>query len=689
MQAPGEPAALPDSGAVIDPVALVAVDIPLHSLDRLFDYAVPPELSETAQVGCRVKVRFHGRQVSGWVVARQAASEHPGALLPLSKVVSPEPVLPPQIARLCRSVADRYAGTLADVLRTAVPPRHARVEREVPPPADAALWKAPDGAVLGAFHGGPEFLASLASGGRPRAVWAPLPGPHWPDQIAAAVAATRVAGRGVLVVVPSGRESAQITAAVRTALDHEQPAGPGARPSAGLSDVVELTADLGPAERYRRFLRAARGQAQVVIGTRAATFSPLANLGLVVIWNDADDLHTEPHAPYWQARDVLLQRAHDEAAAVLIAGFAPSVEAAALLRSGWARAMPAHRDALRAAVPQVIGIGSDSQLARDPAARAARLPSVAWEAARAALQAGMPVLVQVPRRGYQPALACQDCRTMARCPDCHGSLGRSSAGEPSSCRWCGHPFGDWVCPECGARLLRAVTVGARRTAEELGRSFPGVPVLTSGRDGIVDEVGEGPALVVSTPGAEPRAAGGFGCALLLDAAVLLGRPDLRAAEDALRSWSAAAALVRPGPAGGTVVVVADAGLPTVQALLRWAQGQFADRELEERAALRFPPATRMAAIDGPAGALATFAASLQLPAEAEILGPVAVPADRHRRAQPTQQPDGVDETERLLLRVPRSRRTELAAALAEALRAWSSRSSEPAMRVQLDPGRFG
>ena len=75
--------------------------------------------------------------------------------------------------------------------------------------------------------------------------------------------------------------------------------------------------------------------------------------------------------------------------------------------------------------------------------------------------------------------------------------------------------------------------------------------------------------MVATPGAEPAADGGYAAALLLDAQALLGRADLRAGEEALRRWMNAAALVRPRSDGGIVVVLADAALPAVQALIRW------------------------------------------------------------------------------------------------------------------------
>ncbi len=81
-------------------------------------------------------MRFAGRLVDGFLLSRTATSEHPGKLGVLDRVVSAEPVLTPEIAALADEVATRYAGTRADVLRLAVPPRHARVEAEEPRPVE-------------------------------------------------------------------------------------------------------------------------------------------------------------------------------------------------------------------------------------------------------------------------------------------------------------------------------------------------------------------------------------------------------------------------------------------------------------------------------------------------------------------------------------------------------------------------
>src|SRR5699024_1899230 len=368
------------------------------------------------------------------------------------------------------------------------------------------------------------------------------------------------------------------------------------------------------------------------------------------------DLHAEPRAPYPHVRDVLVTRAHHEGTSLVVAGFTRTAEAQLLVESGWAHPLVAERERVRPHAPRVTPFGEDFDVARDPAARAARLPAVASEAARTALGTGHPVLVQGPRRGYLPGLACAACRTPARCRGCAGALAAegSLADGPPVCRWCGSPEAGFRCASCGTRRLRAVVVGSRRTAEELGKAFAGAVVRTSDGRETLPEVAHDSSVVVCTPGAEPVVPGGYGAALLLDGWALLGRQDLRAAEETLRRWMAAATLVRPAGDGGRVVVGADSSLPTVQALVRWAPAWHAELEVAERTELGFPPAMRMAGVEGSPEAIATVLDEVSLPAGAEVLGPVPV-------TEPDEQ--GHARRERVLFRVPRSAGRELATAM--------------------------
>ena len=213
------------------------------------------------------------------------------------------------------------------------------------------------------------------------------------------------------------------------------------------------------------------------------------------------------------------------------------------MASGWAPPLTAAGPVRRRA-PQVRAAGGDAELARDEAARSARLPGLALRTARPGWPAG-PVLFQVPRRGYLPGLAC-DLPGPGRCAQCGGPLSLPGAGAAPRCAWCGQADAGRRCPRCGQAGLRALVIGAGRTAEELGRAFPGSRCGPRAAPNHPRGAGA-PAVVVATPGAEPRAAGGYAAALLLDGWALLGRPSLRAAEEALRRWLNAAALVRPAP----------------------------------------------------------------------------------------------------------------------------------------------
>ncbi|HET7355756.1 MAG TPA: primosomal protein N' [Nocardioidaceae bacterium] len=642
------------------PVARVLVDVPLAHLDRPFDYLVPATMHEQVTDGCRVRVRFAGQLVDGYVLERVEESEHAGRLAPLARAVSPEPVLAPEIARLSGTLAARYAGTRSDVLRLAVPKRHATTEKRPSRPAMPATEQTEGGQAWDAYRDGAAYLRSLADGGIPRAVWTALPGPTWPEALAQAAAAAERSGRGALLCVPDRRDVDPVDAALTEVL--------------GPDRHVVLTADLGPAARYRAFLAVRRGAVRVVVGTRAAAFAPVHNLGLVAIWDDGDDLFAEPRAPYPHTREVLLLRAEEQHCAALIGGFARTVESEYLLDTGWARPLAPDRALLRERAPRVVITGAtDRELERDPGARMARLPRSAYDAIRDGLEHG-PVLLQTPRRGYVSSLACDRCRTPARCTACTGPLWLPTAHTPPTCRWCATERPAWACPVCGGHGLRAPALGEGRTAEEIGRAFPGAPVRSSAGERVLDRVGPESALVVATPGAEPVAEGGYACVALLDTWLMLARPDLRVGEESLRRWLNAAALARPASQGGRVIAVGDPATPSLQALVRWDPGGFTRREMAERRSAHLPPASRLVTVTGADADVEQALGGLRLPAAAEVLGPGPVPA---RGAETAGQA-------RVVVRVPRAHGSALSEALREMQALRAARKLAP-VRVHVDP----
>ena len=639
-----------EASGVPNPVARVRVDSTLPQVDRTFDYRVPAELSEDAVPGARVRVLFNGHELTGYIEERAATTDWTRtSLLPLKSVLSRVPSVAPEIFALAEALADRYASTVANVLRLAVPPRIAALDKKyapllpgyesvylgdsapvstsdapesaesepaVPEPSTASsaatssatdpyAWLATPGApapfvldppalnpdapdavsVFSDYENGAEFIEDVAAGAATRAVMTVLPGhlEHtWADVVATALAAAAASGRGAIAVVPTAKNLDLLEAALAERLPADS--------------FVRLSSDSTPHTRYHGFVKARLGQVPVVIGTRAAAYAPVANLGLVVCWDDGDSSLVEQRAPYCHARDVLLLRASAENTAALFAGFSMSSEAARLVRTRWASHVRAPRALVRDYSPRIFSTGSEFELARDPLAAMARIPHLAFEHARRALARG-PVLVQVARSGYIPSFSCERCRMPARCGECSGPLSVASGSSVPSCSWCGHLAQQWRCSECGFTHWRYSAAGATRTAEELGRAFPNVPVISSAGDHVRASVGPEPALVVATPGAEPVAFGGYAAALLLDADKMLRFDSLRAPEAALRRWLNAAALVRPAALEGTVVTTASPS-PVEQALVRWDPAWFARQELEERAQTGLPPAVRTAAVTG-------------------------------------------------------------------------------------------
>lgn len=658
-------------------IASVVLDVALAHVDQTYDYAVPEEMEQAAVVGARVRARFAGRLVDGFIVGRPTSSDFSGKLAKLDKVVSDEAVLTPAQVQLVRATADHYAGTFADVLRMAVPPRHATTEK-----AQQAIWPVPDPSSAPSTGGivdtatGAGFLAALERGEPARAFWQ-VPAVHHPAGdvargILQAVAATLRAGKGVLVLVPDLKDIARLQPTLEATL--------------GARTIAVLQSESGPAARYRNYLSVLRGQARVVLGTRSAMFAPVKDLGLIIVLDDGDDLHAEPRAPYPHVRQVAAMRVPIDGCALLLASRARSCEAQAWIEAGWVHVLEVPRQPLRRMLPLVkVSADSDRAITRDPLAAQVRLPQVVFETIRVGLSQG-PVLVQVPRGGHLLALRCERCREPARCQHCHGPLQtRRMAGQGSqqvSCQWCNRPVGQWRCRVCGGDHVRAPLIGASQTAADFARAFPGAGVIDSSRDHVVDAIDDKPVLVVATPGAEPLAPSGFAAAVLLDASQLLGRADLRAGEEALRRWQLVAGLVRTGGEGGTVCMVGPIDDPTVQAFVRQDPGAYAARLLGERAEAGFPPAVTFVTIDGTGPAVRELVewAGVDHLDHTESLGPV--PIDGPGVGGTT------DGLVRVTLRTPRVHGRELVAAVTRGLDQRAARRAVP-VRVRVDPQELG
>ncbi|MCD7101993.1 hypothetical protein [Pseudoclavibacter sp. 13-3] len=548
-------------------IAHVCIDSPLPHLDRDFEYAVPTDLIGQIRVGSRVKVPFgHRRQLDGWVTALTAVASYDGQLQPIRKVVGRIPPLDPDVWALTRAVADRQAGTAADVLRLAVPPRHARAERtwltqhaeaaarlvaEPRPDSDgsahdatelAATWEHPR------VHQQPHVGCDLISNNRVVSAWV--------TDVVGLVREALTRDESTIVAVPDQRDVGQ----VHGALVERFPDETVARLDGGVDDDA----------RYRSFLDVLGGVARIVVATRSAVYAPAQHLGQLIVVDDGDPSYVEPHAPYAHLRDVALIRQQQSGCRLVFLSSSRSVAVQRLIDIDYVEpgAPVVHPRVIPAAA-----IWGD-----DPMLQLARVPQIAYTIARQALASG-PVLVQVARAGYQREVATDE----------------------------------------GTRSL----AGAGRTADELGRAFSGVPVVVATAEQPREQVGASPALVVATAGSEPRCPSGYGAVLLLDALSIVSREGLTASEDAMRHWFAAAALARPD---ATVVLTGVQGR-LADALVQWDAGRFAQDELAQRVALGFPPAVRFFSISTAQGGTQAALEDAHLPEGVEVIQTQLLPGE--------------------------------------------------------------
>ncbi|MGH8896918.1 MAG: hypothetical protein ACRDZ4_07845, partial [Egibacteraceae bacterium] len=589
--------------------ARVVVDVAPAHLDHPFDYVVPEGID--VRVGQRVRVPFAGRRRVGWVVEVGAEpGTEPDRVRPLTAVDGPTVWFDVEDLRLYRWVADRFAGSLADVLRHALPPRVVRVEAEAAAWPVAGPWVTAAGGRRESYRppcpstSWQPYRASrmLRAASRPAGVaffWRPLPSDDVAAMAADLVVRALAADRSVLLLVPD-------------------PSSPSPSVALGLAgpDGVDLRG-CSAAERYRAFLRGRAGHLRLVAGERSAVLSPLPRLGLVIVDDEANPAYKERRSPRHHAREVALARARMAGATCVLIGDLPSAAAWRHRADGHLELVEADRATQRERLARVEVVDrTDAQ----PGAHRGRFSARTTRALFDVVTAGGAAVVLATRRGQGAVLACCGCGGRLLCPVCTGSLGASAGGRTcSACGWAGLAE---PCAACGDTRGTPLAAGAGRLAAELARSHP--PAEVARMEGF-DAPGPAsrPAIAVMTRGSvvrQPQWLGGQPADLtvIVDADALLRRGALDAAEDALRLWLAVARWSRH-----VIVQTRERGHPAVQALVRGDPDGFWEREAERRAELRYPPAGWLVRVTGPDGDGDRIAGELRanLPAGDEVLGP--------------------------------------------------------------------
>lgn len=550
-------------------VADIWVDASVYHLDSEFSYLIPGNLSSVITIGSFVSVPFHGREITGVVVALSEIAGKTG-LKSISKVVGSIPLLSDQTITLIRSACHRYACHPFDIIRSAVPDRVAGVER--------------------------TFTDEIVEEGSAKSVatrsYLQLP-PASPRSLLLAQKISQLLESGpTLVVLPDVREVRSLVNELNSAR----------------IDFVEIGSHLPKSENYLNFLKARSGAANLVIGTRSTIFTPLFNLSTIVIYNEGSEHFYERRTPGWNVRDISLLRSQLEKVSLIFAGYSPSIEIARLIDENWVTYKKSKAKAAVMTIPSVNG---------------ELLPSRALTPIKKSLSTG-PVLFLVPLKGYAQAIRCQKCRTVSRCI-CGGAHEKLSANAPITCNHCSLTFEHWKCVWCNGQVPSLLSRGIDRHHLELGKLFPGVKIQISSSEHELSEV-VSDGIVISTPGLAPSSQSGFSAVVILEGNRFLNQPDMRSSERIREMYFAHAALAK---SGAPIILVQDDGDQISTALSTWNPSMALHRDLEERKMLSLPPYVRSAHLTLDTSEVTRFKSALlsaieegRLPHSTRILGPV-------------------------------------------------------------------
>lgn len=568
--------AVAPSGPVADrlPIARVRVDTGVFHLDQLYDYSVPEKLSEIVTPGIRVQLPFGTRETEGIVVERVALPERAGSLKAITKVLSPHAVATAATFDLIDKAAQFYCCNPWDLVRSAIPPRVASVDKELAVfDFKRTYTRAKTAAVFQTFA---PYLPSN-------------------DQLEEIVRSITKGG-SVLIVAPDEKDVERIISSLTNIFDN----------------VLRLSSSGPREERYRNFLLAMRLENSVVVGTRSAIFTPVRNLAGIIVYKESSSDHFEVRSPGWNTSVIAQMRADHEGVSIVFTGFTPSVRIAyGIDRSTIKFNNQKKQVSVQAFTP----------------AEGALLPGRIFAEIKKALKKG-PVLFIAPRKGYGNALLCAHCRNVALCK-CGGRLSVSAKGSAPACVHCGNTFASWRCAFCNRDKQYLAGRGIDRAAEEISRAFPGFPVVISAGDVIKESVDSKPALVLATPGAQPLANSGYAAIVVLDAIRFFSHTDINGQERARELLFETASLVGKD---GQVLLVLDDSHPVVAAISRWNVAPLLKRELAEREELQLPPSVLSAVIVTDQQTAPTILSGLKkaqsdmrLPASTRIFGATILP----------------------------------------------------------------
>ncbi len=673
----------------------VAVPCPIPGT---FDYRAPADFTGTVAPGQRVQVPFGRRQVVGVLVGCSDTSALPeNKLRRATAILDEAPLLSADVLELARWAADYYHHPIGEVFATLLPTalRQGKPARRRPPeawrlteagraisiaslgrraPRQAALLEqAADAAAEGVTAetlrdtGGDwrTALNALVEKGLLEACPPPRtrPTPERPSlneeqQAACDALMDMVESHGVALldgVTGSGKTEVYLRV-IADVLQRDRQVLVLV-PEIGLTPqlvrrfrqrlpgrLVSLHSGLSDGERLDAWLAAATGEADVIVGTRSALFTPLARPGLLVIDEEHDLSFKQQDGFRYHARDLAVVRARRLGVPVVLGSATPAMESLHNAERGRYQHLRLTRRAGVAQPPTVHLLDLRGQRLT------AGLSEPLIARMRKNLEEGGQSLLFLNRRGYAPVLLCHDCGWVAECPRCDARLTWHQAANRLRCHHCGHEtMVHRQCGDCGSIDLRPIGQGTEQLEQTLESLFPDVPIARIDRDstrrkGAMEHLlararsGEARILLGTQMLAKGHHLPDVSLVGLLDCDQGLFGTDFHGSERMAQLITQVSGRAGRAQRPGEVLLQTHhPEHPLLQLLLRDGYPAFARACMEERAAALLPPFSHLALLRAeavqPEAPRQFLQAARELAAsvaarEVSIMGPVPAPMER-------------------------------------------------------------
>lgn len=536
------------------PYARAWVDSGISHLDGSYDYGVSESFSDLIAPGVRIQVPFNGREVEAIVLERMERPSVSGGISAISRVISPHAVETVESLDLIECIAREWVTNPWQLLRSAVPPRVASVDRQI-------------------F---PETSINQRNDDEKRSFAYQADAPFVNPATSVATIISRESKHGsVLVIAPDTRDIEAICVALsKLGVAH-----------------FRLDSSISRAMRYENYLKSMREERCVVVGARGAIFTPVRDLRTILVFKESSHQHYEIRNPGWNVRDIAILRRKRENLTVIFTGFVPSLDLSILIENGELTFITEpHRLKVKAFSSE------DGSL----------LPGRIFDDIRKGLSSG-PVLFLMPRKGYGNALLCAHCKNMAMC-SCGGRLVITGKNAAPLCVLCSRRYEGWKCQWCQRDRQYIAARGIERAGEEIARAFPNFPTILSFGAVIKDHISKRPALVLATPGAVPAVESGYAAVVILEGLKFFSHFDLRAQERARELFFETSAMVNPD---GFVLLCIQDSHPIVSAISRWNPGAMIRSELAERLEVPLPPYVSSAVLIGSDSEFTSIATGLR------------------------------------------------------------------------------